>query len=59
MVRLHPYMQISSVVNVEYPILFEPSMLDGEEDHQVLPIVKEFTPHDLEELKEDTTLEWK
>ena len=38
--NLPPYMQISSVVNVEYLKLFEPSMLDEEEEHQVLPIME-------------------
>jgi hypothetical protein len=44
-------MQISLVVNVEYLKLFEPSMLDEEEEHQVLPTVEDFAPHTLEELK--------
>jgi hypothetical protein len=38
--RLLPYMHINSVVNVEYLKIFEPSMLDEEEKHQVLPIVE-------------------
>jgi hypothetical protein len=35
--KLPPYMQINSVVNMEYLKLFEPSMLDEEEENQVLP----------------------
>jgi hypothetical protein len=33
MLKLPPYMQINSVVNMEYLKLFEPSMLDEEEQH--------------------------
>ena len=51
--KIPPYMQINSVVNVEYLKLFEPSMLDEEEEHQDLPTTKEFAPHGIEELKED------
>jgi hypothetical protein len=51
--RFPPYMQISSIVNVEYMRLFEPSILDGEENHLILPNAEEFSPHALEELKED------
>jgi hypothetical protein len=47
-------MQINSVVNMENLKLFEPSMLDEEEEHQVLPTVEDLAPHGLEELKEDT-----
>jgi hypothetical protein len=36
--------------------LFEPSMLDGEEAQQVLPIVEDFALHTLEELKEDKVM---
>jgi hypothetical protein len=57
--KLPPYMQISLVVNVEYLKLFEPSMLDEEEEHQVLPTVEYFAPHTLEELKEDIVLQHK
>jgi hypothetical protein len=49
-------MKIISMVNVEYLKLFGPSMLDEEENHQVLHIVEYFTPHILEELKEDIVL---
>jgi hypothetical protein len=51
--KLPPYMQINSVVNVENLKLFEPSMLDEEEEHQVLLTVEDLAPHGLEELKED------
>ena len=44
------------MVNVEYLKLFKPSMFDEEEDHMLLPIVEDFTPHALEELNEDTIL---
>ena len=47
------------MVSVEYLKLFEPSMLDEEEDHQVLPTVEDFTLHALEELKEDIVLQHK
>jgi len=49
-------MQISSVVNVEYFKLFERSMLDEEEEHQVLPTVEYLAPHGIEELKEDPVI---
>jgi hypothetical protein len=57
--KLPPYMQINLVVNVEYLKLFEPSMYDEEEEHQVLPTVEDLAPHGLEELKEDTFLQHK
>jgi hypothetical protein len=34
-------------------------MLDGEEDHQVLPIIEDFALHALEELEEDTIMQRK
>jgi hypothetical protein len=34
-------------------------MLDGEEDHQFLPTIKDFAPHTLEELKEDIIMQQK
>jgi hypothetical protein len=55
-IKLPPYMQISSVVNVECLNLFEPSIMDEEGEHQVLPIVEDFAPHTLEYLKEGTVL---
>ena len=54
--RLPPSMQTNSMVNVEYLKLFWPSMLDGEEAHNVLSIVKKFALCALEGLKEDTIL---
>jgi len=36
--------------------LFEPSILDEEEEHHVLPFFEGLAPHVLEELKEDTVL---
>jgi hypothetical protein len=51
--RLPPYMKITSMVNVEYMRLFELSMFDGEENHQVLPTIEYFVTHTLNELKED------
>jgi hypothetical protein len=54
MIKLPPYMQIKLVVNMEYLKLFKPSMLDEEEEHQVLPTIQDLTPHGLEELKEDS-----
>jgi hypothetical protein len=47
------YMQISSMVNVENLKFFKPSMLDEEEENQVIPVVEHLAPHGLEELKED------
>jgi len=40
---LPPYMHIYSVVNVDNLKLYEPSMLDQEEE-QFLPYVEDFTP---------------
>lgn len=54
---LAPDMQICSVVNVEYMKLFNPYMMHGEEHHQVLPIVEEFSPHVLEGLDKHTILQ--
>jgi hypothetical protein len=39
--------------------LFEPSMLNEEEEHHVLPTIEELAPHGHEELKEDTILQHK
>jgi hypothetical protein len=44
------------MINVESLMLFKPSMLDGEDDHQVLPTIEDFAPHILEELEEFTIL---
>jgi hypothetical protein len=57
--KLPPYMQINSVVNVENLKLFEPSMLDEEEEHQVLPTIEDLEPHGNEELKEDIVMQHK
>jgi hypothetical protein len=57
--KLPPYMQINSVVNVENLKLFKPSMLDEEEEHQVLPTIEDLAPHGIEELKEDIVLQHK
>ena len=43
------------MVNVEYMKLFKASMLDGEEDHHVLPTIEYFVTHTLNELKEDNS----
>jgi hypothetical protein len=45
-------MKINSVVNVENLKLFEPSMLDEEDEHHVLSNIEYLAPHRLEELKE-------
>jgi hypothetical protein len=47
------------VVNVENLKLFEPSMMDEEEEHPVLSTIEDLTPHGLEELKEDIVLQHK
>jgi hypothetical protein len=44
---------------LEYLKLFEPSMLDEEEEHQLLPNIEYHTLHGLEELKEDIVLQHK
>ena len=51
-------MNSSFVVNMEYLNLFDPSMLDGEEVHQVLPIEEDLLPQVFEELDEDTQSKW-
>jgi hypothetical protein len=53
---LPPYMHIYSVVNVENLKLYEPSMLDQEEE-QVLPSVEDLAPDAQAELTEDTVLQ--
>jgi hypothetical protein len=52
---LPPYMCIYSVVNVENLKLYEPSMLDQEEE-KVLPTIEDLAPDAQEELAEDTVL---
>jgi hypothetical protein len=52
-------MQINSAVNVEYLNLFEPSMLDEEEERQVIPTVEDLAPHGPEEFKEKMVLQHK
>jgi hypothetical protein len=47
------------MVNAKYLKLFEPSILDEEEEPQVLPSIEEFTPHTLEYLKENLVLQCK
>jgi hypothetical protein len=54
--KLPLYMHIISVVNMEYLNLFEPSMLDDEEEHQVLMNIEDLAPNGFEELKEDIVL---
>ena len=57
--NLTPYMKINSVVNVDNLKLLKPSILDEEEEHQVLSIVEDLAPHGIEELKEDIILQHK
>ena len=52
---LPPYMRIYSIVNVDNLKLYEPSMLDQEEEH-VLPFVEYLAPNYQKELTEDTIL---
>ena len=52
---LPPYMYIYSVVNVENLKLYEPCMLDQEEEH-ALPSVEDLAPDAQAELTEDTVL---
>jgi hypothetical protein len=56
--NLPPYMHIYLVVNVENLKLYEPSMLDQEEE-KVLPTIEDLEPDAQEELEEDTVLEKK
>jgi len=53
---LPPYMCIYSVVNVENLKLYEPSILDQEEE-QVLPTIEDFAPDAQAELAEYTVLQ--
>ena len=53
--NLTPYMHIYSIVNVENLKLYEPSMLDQEEEH-VLPYVEDLAPDAQVELKKETIL---
>jgi hypothetical protein len=53
--NLSPYMCIYIVVNVENLKLYEPSMLDQEED-QVFPSIEYLAPDAQEELEDDTIL---
>jgi hypothetical protein len=53
---LPPYMHIYLVVNVDNLKLYEPSMLDQEEDH-TLPTIEDSTPDAQGELVEDTILQ--
>jgi hypothetical protein len=48
-----PYMHIYSIMNVENLKLYEPSMLDQEEE-EVLPSIEDLAPHAHAELVEDT-----
>jgi len=52
---LLPYMRIYSVVNVENLKLYEPSILDQEEE-QVLPSMEDLAPDTQVELTEDIVL---
>ena len=52
---LPPYMKIYSVVNVENLKLYEPSMLDQEEE-QVLPSIDDLAPDAQAKLEGDTVL---
>jgi hypothetical protein len=54
---LPPYMCIYSVVNVENLKLYELSMLDMDQDEQVLPFIEDLALDAQEELVEDTILQ--
>jgi hypothetical protein len=54
-ISLPPYMHIYLVVNVENLKLYEPSMLDQEEEH-VLPSIEDLAPYAQVELEEDIVL---
>lgn len=53
--NLPPYMCIFLVLNVENLKLYEPSMLDQEEEY-VLPFVEHLAPYTQKELKNDIFL---
>jgi hypothetical protein len=53
--NIPPYMHIYSIVNVENIKLYEPSMLD-EEEEQVLPSIENLAPEAQVELAEETVL---
>jgi len=53
---VHPCMCIYSVVNVENIKLYEPSMLDQENERQVLPTIKDLAPKAQVEFTKDTVL---
>jgi hypothetical protein len=55
-INLPPYMHIYSVVNVKNLKLYEPSMLDREEE-QVLPSMEDLETDSLEELAKDIVLQ--
>ena len=54
-----PYMQIYSVVNVENLKLFEPPLIMDQDGEVSIPLVDEFAPEYLDELKEDIILDRK
>jgi hypothetical protein len=54
-ISLPPYMHIYLVVNVENLKLYEPSMLDQEEEH-VLHSIEDLAPYAQVELEEDIVL---
>ena len=51
-----PYMCIYSVVNVKNLKLYEPSMLDQDEEH-VLPSIEDLAPYAQEKLEKYTVLQ--
>ena len=53
---LPPYMYIYLVVSVDNIKIYEPSMLDQEEE-EVLPTIEDLTPHAREKLAKDTVLQ--
>jgi hypothetical protein len=54
---LPPYIHIYSVVNVEKLKLFEPPMIMDQGEEVSIPLVDEFSPKYLDELKEDIILD--
>jgi len=47
------------VINVKNLHLFEPSLLDGEEEEQGMPTIENFAPSAIGVLEEDTILQKK
>jgi hypothetical protein len=54
---LPPYMQMYAVVNVENLKLYDPPLIDDQEEHVQIPSIDDFSLEYLTELQEDTILD--